>query len=108
MLLLAIWGSLLVLLVRSRITGRRRVFLAWMLVLSAVWLLANRPRNLGTLKAFLGEWAGFPWTFAHWQDGRLTEFDPLALVGDVVVGAILIVLLAGLCAWSRRRSAPSA
>ena len=80
---------------------RRRVFLCWTLVLAAVWVFANLPRDGGSLKRFL-HWAGFPWTFAFWTFGRLTWFDPAALAADAALGAAVVVSVAGLCAWSRR------
>jgi hypothetical protein len=102
---LAAYAGAALLLSASSIAGRRRVFLHWALALSAVWLVLNAPHDLGGLKSFLGWWAGFPWTFAHGHDWRIREFDPLALLGDVAVGAAVVVGLAGLCALSRR-SAP--
>ncbi|HKB35398.1 MAG TPA: hypothetical protein VKD72_03025, partial [Gemmataceae bacterium] len=57
---LAAYAWLAALLNNSPITGRRRVFLHWALALSTVWLLLNAPRDLGSLKSFLGWWAGFP------------------------------------------------
>jgi hypothetical protein len=82
--------------------GRRwQVFLCWALVLSALWVFANLPRDGGSLKRFL-QWAGFPWTFASWNSGRLEWFDPAALAADVAVGVAVVGAGAGLCAWSRR------
>lgn len=81
--------------------GRWRVFLFWAVVLSALWVCANWPRDGGSLKSWL-QWAGFPWTFAFWDSGRLVWFDPAALVGDLAVGSALVVVVAGLCGWSRR------
>jgi hypothetical protein len=80
--------------------GRRRRFLIWLAVLTAVWAFANWPRDGGSLKRFL-EWAGCPWTFAFWHSGRLEWFDPIALAADVAVGVAVIVPVAWLCAWSR-------
>jgi hypothetical protein len=80
---------------------RWRVFLGWAFVLTAVWVFANWPRDGGSLKPFL-HWAGFPWTFAFWDSGRLEWFDPFALAGDVAVWAVSVTVIAGLCAWSRR------
>ena len=86
--------------------GRRwRVFLCWALGLSAVWVFANLPRDGGSLKRFL-HWAGFPWTFAFWNRGRLEWFDPAALAADVALGVAVVGAVAGLCAWSRRNPSP--
>ena len=81
-------------------TGRKRLFLIWAAVLTAVWVFANLPRDGGPLKRFL-QWAGFPWTFAHWQHGQLAWFDPTALAADVALGVFVVAGVAGLCAWSR-------
>src|SRR5262245_22969821 len=83
---------------------RRRVFLFWAAVLTALWVFANRPRApLGPLKPFL-VWAGLPWPFAHWELNRLQWFHPRALAADVAVGAGV----AWLCAWSRVRNSQQA
>lgn len=86
---------------------RRRRFLIWLAVLTAVWVFANWPRDGGSLKHFL-EWAGFPWTFAFWHGGRLEWFDPTALAADVALGVVVVVPVAWLCAWgSGSESAPA-
>jgi hypothetical protein len=82
---------------------RRRLFLIWLAVLTALWVFANWPRDGGTLKFWM-HWAGFPWTFAFWENGDLIWFDPAALAADVVVW-IALVPVAWLCAWSRGRAA---
>lgn len=97
----AAYAGLVALVREPQATGRPRVFRRWVLALSAVWLLLNMPRSLGGIKWVLGMWAGFPWTFAAWGGGGLREFDPLALAGDIVVGALVVIGLAGLCTWSR-------
>src|SRR5438105_3438994 len=79
---------------------RRRRFMLWVAVLTAVWVFANLPRDGGSLKRFL-QWAGCPWTFAFWKSGRLEWFDPGALAADVAAGSAIIVPVAWLCAWSR-------
>jgi hypothetical protein len=84
---------------------RRRRFLIWLAVLTAVWVFANWPRDGGSLKRFL-QWAGFPWTFAFWQGSRLEWFDPAVLAADIAVGLAVVVLLAWLCAWSRGSASP--
>jgi hypothetical protein len=80
----------------------RRRFLIWLAVLAAVWVLANWPRDGGTLKSWL-RWAGFPWTFALWDDGRLVWFNWAALAADVAV-LLALVPVAWLCARSRGAS----
>jgi len=80
---------------------RRRVFLFWAAVLTALWVFANWPQAAGGLKSWL-IWAGLPWPFAHWEDNRLVRFRPLALAADVAVWVGLMVV-AWLCAWSRVR-----
>ena len=85
---------------------RRGRFLTWLTVLAAVWVFANRPRSGGALKRFLQS-AGCPWPFASWHGGRLEWFDPGALAADGAVGAVLVVPVAWLCAWSRRGTRPS-
>jgi hypothetical protein len=84
---------------------RWRAFICWTLALSTVWVFANLPRDGGSLKWFL-RWAGFPWTFAFWNRGKLEWFDPMALAADIALGIAVILLVAGLCAWSRRRVSP--
>ena len=81
--------------------SRRKVFWTYAIVLSAVWVILNLPRDGRPILFFL-QWAGFPWTFAFWDDGHLEEFNPIALAGDIALGILVVVLLAGLCAWSRR------
>ncbi len=76
----------------------RRRFFVWATVLATVWLLANWPRDGGTLKFWM-EWAGCPWTFAFWEDGRPKSFDAVAFAADVGVLALLAAV-AWLCAWS--------
>ena len=78
-----------------------RTFLFWSLLIAAVWVVANLPRDGGSLKRFIS-WAGFPWTFAVWVGGRLERFDWVSLAGDVGVGLVLAALAAAACAWSRR------
>ncbi len=85
--------------------GRRRRFLLWLAVLTAVWVYANLPRDGGSLKRFL-QWAGCPWTFAFWHGGRLEWFDPGALAADVALGVAVVVPVAWLCAWSRAAARP--
>ena len=70
------------------------------MAIGALWGFANLPRDGGTLKNFL-EWAGFPWTFAHWVDGRLEWFNPTVLALDILVG-VLVGSFGGLaCAFAR-------
>ncbi len=84
--------------------GFGRIFLIWFVAITAVWTFANRPRDGGSIKRFL-EWAGFPWTFAYWEWGRLQWFDTTALVADIALGIGLAIVIAGICAWSRCRYA---
>lgn len=76
---------------------RRRQFLIWLAVPTTVWALAYLPRDGGPLKRFL-QWAGWPWTFAFWDAGKLEWFDPTALIADVGPGSAVVVLAAWLCA----------
>jgi hypothetical protein len=78
----------------------RRRFFIWVSALSAVWLFANWPRDGGALKFWM-KWAGFPWTFAFWDDGQLEWFNWWALIGDLGV-LLTLIPVAWLCAWSRR------
>lgn len=87
----------------SVMNPRTRLFVIWATALSALWLAANRPRDAGTLKPFW-EWAGCPWTFATWEWGRLTRFDPVALAVDLGVW-VAMMGLAWVCARSRFRKA---
>ena len=82
--------------------GRRQRFFIWLAVLTAVWVLANWPRHAGTLKSWM-QWAGFPWTFAFWDRGRLEWFDGLAFAGDIGI-LLAMVPVAWVCAWSRGSS----
>jgi hypothetical protein len=82
----------------------RRRFLIWFAVLAAVWLIANWPQDGGSLKSWM-KWAGFPWTFAFWNAGRLEWFNGVALVADLGV-LLALVPLAWLCAWSRGSAPP--
>jgi hypothetical protein len=77
------------------------LFLCWAIALSAVWVFVNLPRDGGSLKPFM-EWAGFPWTFAFWEFGRLEWFNPAALAGNIALGVAVILSLARLCSLSRR------
>src|SRR5438105_4384793 len=81
---------------------RRRAFLIWSLVLSALWVLLNWPQDGGPLKRLLGgKWAGFPWTFVAWDADRL-EFAPAYFAADAGLGVLMVLSVAGLCAWCRR------
>jgi hypothetical protein len=82
---------------------RWRLFLVSAAVLTGMWAIPNLPRDGGTLKSEL-EWAGFPWTFAFWEDGKLRWFDSAALAADVATGLAMILPVAWLCAWSKSRS----
>jgi hypothetical protein len=83
-------------------TSSRRVFGAWALVLSALWVLANLPRSFGLGNFF--RTAGFPFVFLFWVGGELQTFDPLALALDIALGLVLVPAVAGVCAWSRGRA----
>jgi hypothetical protein len=48
--------------------------------------------------------AGFPLPFALWVGGRLQTFDVGALLVDFALGLLVILGLAALCAWSRRKT----
>ena len=61
-----------------------RRFVAWFLVVLGVFVFANLPRDGGTLKPFLVS-AGFPWTFAFWNSGRIESFSLWALAGDIAL-----------------------
>jgi hypothetical protein len=82
-----------------------RTFLIWFLIVVALGLVANLPRDGGALKPFL-EWAGFPLPFAFWQYGTLEWFDGVALAADVGMWAAVAAALAGACAWARHRRRP--
>ena len=84
-------------------TNRSRRFLIWLAVLSTVWVLANWPRNGGSLKRFL-VWAGYPWTFAVWNADSLEWFDAIALVANIAVGLMVVVPVAWLCAGRGRHA----
>jgi hypothetical protein len=81
---------------------RRRVFIGWSIALGLFWLFANWPRSI-SLANYL-EVAGFPWVFAFWVGGQLETFDPGALALDCALGTAVIIGLAFLCAWSRKKS----
>jgi hypothetical protein len=80
----------------------RRAFLLWAGLIAALWLFANWPRDGGALKPFV-HWAGFPWTFAFWLNGRLEWFYWSPLLWDLGVGVAVAVTVAGGCAGSRVR-----
>jgi hypothetical protein len=75
----------------------RRRFLIWLALLTAVWLLANWPRDGGSLKPWT-KWAGVPWTFAFWDRGRLEWFNGAALAADLGL-LFALIPVAGVCAW---------
>lgn len=77
-----------------------RIFMVWFFAVMALWGFANLPRDGGTHKSFL-EWAGFPWTFAHWAHGRLGWFSATALLLDVLVGLLLGGAAGLVCASTR-------
>ena len=77
-----------------------RIFTVWFLAIMAIWGFANLPRDGGTLKSFL-EWAGFPWTFAHWVHGRLEWFSATALILDILVGVLIGSAVGLACACTR-------
>jgi hypothetical protein len=77
----------------------RRRFLIWLALLTAVWALANWPRDGGTLKSWM-KWAGFPRTFAFWDGDRLEWFNGAALAADLGL-LVALVPFAWLCAQSR-------
>src|SRR5262249_44195160 len=82
---------------------RRWIVLGWFIAITALWAFANLPHDGGSLKPFL-RWAGFPWTFASWDSGRLDRFDPALLAADVALGFALATGVAAVCVWSRSRS----
>jgi len=77
-----------------------RIFAIWFLAFVAFWGFANLPRDGGALKSFL-EWAGFPWTFAQWVDGRLEWFSGTVLTLDILVGLFIASAVGFVCAYSR-------
>ena len=79
-----------------------RRFVVWFLVVLAVSVFANLPRDGGALKSFL-VWAGFPWTFAFWNGGKLESFSLLALAGDIAIALGCATTIAYLCDLSRPR-----
>src|SRR5262249_46176653 len=79
-----------------------RLFIVWALVLSALPVLANWPRDLAPLKPEFS-WAGFPWMAAYWVSGRLVFFDPRALLGDLLLGVAFVGTIAFTCAIARTR-----
>jgi len=82
---------------------RFRLFVIWAGVLTGLWVFANWPRDGGILGSWM-QWAGFPWTFAFWEDGTLRWFDPAAFAADTAAGAAVVIPIAWLCAWSRGRA----
>ena len=77
--------------------ARRRRFLIWLAILVAVWLVANWPRTPGGIKRWM-EWAGYPLSFAFWDNGQLVWFDGWAFAVDIAV-LICLIPLAWACAW---------
>ena len=80
-----------------------RRFIVWFLVVIAVFVFANVPRDGGTLNSFL-VWAGFPWTFAFWDGGRLKTFSATALAADVALALSCASIVAYVCSLSRKRT----
>jgi hypothetical protein len=83
---------------------RTRVFTRWCLALSAFWIFANWPSTSG----LGGFWrhAGFPFTFAWGSFGRFEHFDVVLLLADALLGLLVVLAVARLCAWSRRDKSP--
>ncbi|VTS05517.1 hypothetical protein [Tuwongella immobilis] len=80
----------------------KQVFQVWMIVLSIVWVVLNRPHLKGSLKTV---WisAGWPFPFAMWVRGELVLFDLQALAINASLGVLGIFALSQLCVWSRCR-----
>jgi hypothetical protein len=87
---------------KTLMRGRWRWFALWALILLGLAIFANWPRDGGSLIPDL-VWAGFPWTFAHWESGRLISLNLLALSGDIIVNLGLIAAIAFACAVARAR-----
>lgn len=68
----------------------------WFLVVIALFVFGNLPRDGGTLISYL-VWAGYPWTFAFWDSGRLESFSIMALAGNIAVAVACAVAAAYLC-----------
>ncbi len=79
---------------------RWRVFIGWCLGLSAFWVFANWPQRIGK---GIFEVAGFPLNYAVWLFGKLEKFDTWALTINCLFGAVVVIGLSWLCAWSRKR-----
>jgi hypothetical protein len=78
---------------------RNRVFVYWAIALAAFWIFANWPYRYGLAGFF--QQAGFPFVFWFRAAGWEPEFSGLALTGNVVIGAMIVMGVASLCAWSR-------
>jgi hypothetical protein len=78
---------------------RRRIFIRWVIVLSAFWIVANWPRHSG-LGGFFYR-GGFPLSYAWgWGSEKETNFGFFLL--DFLIGIVAVASLSFLCTWSRR------
>jgi len=73
-----------------------------MIILSLFWIALNLPDGQ-SLKPF-PRWAGFPLPFALWEGRKLEWFDLSALIEDIIIGVVVVLGIATICAWSHRKT----
>lgn len=84
---------------------RRRVFACWCVALTLLWIFANWPTRSGL--GGLWRHAGFPFTFAWGAFGQFEHFNSVLLILDILLGLIVAIGVAWICACSRGNGQPS-
>ena len=76
------------------------LLIVWIVFLLPITILANWPRDGGSLKPYLVS-AGFPFTFADWESGQLVRFSYTAFWLDMTICGIFVLSLSILCMLAR-------
>lgn len=76
-------------------------------LIATIFVAANWPRNLGTLKKWIVV-AGIPFSFAQWSHDQLEFFDAQRLAADVLLACAMTGLVAYVCILRENREQQAA
>jgi hypothetical protein len=77
--------------------------IVWAIIISAMAIVSNWPRNGGSLKSWLWD-AGFPIIYANWDGPKLIDFHLGALLIDLLLWLAFFVGIAIATWFAPRRN----